>query len=118
MSAETTGEKQGKSGNRYKPGQSGNPRGRPKGSRHKLGENFISALQADFSEHGSEVIQAVRTKRPQDYLKIVASILPKEVNVNESALHQLSDDELSAMLYLLRSLLEAPLNNQCELPRH
>jgi len=28
----------------YKPGQSGNPNGRPKGSRNKLGEAFIAAL--------------------------------------------------------------------------
>ena len=31
--------------------------GRPKGSRNKLGEDFIAALAADFAEHGKCVIQ-------------------------------------------------------------
>ena len=49
-----------------KPGEVRNPKGRPKGSRNQLGEDFISALQADFKEHGTEVIAAVRADRPQD----------------------------------------------------
>jgi len=32
----------------WKPGESGNPRGRPRGARSKLGAAFIEALAADF----------------------------------------------------------------------
>ena len=53
-------------------------KGRPKGSRNKLGEDFLSALQQDFSEHGVAAITKVREDRPHEYLKVVASILPKE----------------------------------------
>ena len=45
------------------PGESGNPRGRPLGSRNKLSEKFILALHDDFEEHGSAVIQQVRQER-------------------------------------------------------
>jgi len=89
-------------GKPFKPGQSGNPNGRPKGSRNQLGEDFISALQADFKAHGTEVIAEVRETKPADYLKVVASILPKEVNVNKSALQELSDDELAGILDAVR----------------
>ena len=63
----------------YKPGQSGNPAGRPKGARSKLGESFIKELLADFEANGVEAIRTVRTKKPSDYVKVIASILPKEI---------------------------------------
>ena len=85
-----------------KPGEVRNPKGRPKGSRHKLGEDFVAALQADFMENGAATIEKVRDERPQDYLKVIASILPKEVNVNQSALQELSDDELANILDAVR----------------
>jgi Family of unknown function (DUF5681) len=79
--ADTTGGKQ-QIGRPFKPGQSGNPAGRPKGSRNKLSEAFIKALADDFSEHGVAVIQQVRSERPQDYLKIVAALQPKQVELD------------------------------------
>jgi Family of unknown function (DUF5681) len=51
-----TGEQQG----RWKPGQSGNPAGRPKGARNKLSEDFLNAFAQDFEQHGAAVIEKVR----------------------------------------------------------
>jgi hypothetical protein len=91
----------------FQPGQSGNPKGRAKGSRHKLGEAFLSALHDDFEKHGVEVIEKVRDERPHEYLKVVASILPKELNVTTNAVEELSDDELAAGIAALQSILAA-----------
>lgn len=80
-SAKTTAPQQ--RGKPFKPGQSGNPKGRPKGARHKLGTAFLEAMHADFNAHGVEVIGTVRTEKPDQYLKVVASILPKEIEASE-----------------------------------
>jgi hypothetical protein len=64
-------------------GQSGNPAGRPLGSKHKISEKFISALTADFEQHGETVISQVRADKPEQYLKIVADLVPKDFNIGQ-----------------------------------
>lgn len=92
---------------KWEPGKSANPAGRPKGSRNKLGEDFIAAVAADFEAHGPATIVKVREERPHEYLKVVAGILPKELNVRTSALEELSDDDLAAGIDALRSAFAA-----------
>lgn len=80
--------------------QEGNP-GRPKGSRNKLGEAFIAALYEDFTENGAEVIVDVRTTKPVQYLRVIASLLPKELTLNFGEDRELSDDELVERIRVL-----------------
>lgn len=68
--------------------------GRKKGSRNKLGEAFLTDMMQDWEEHGKSVIAAVRAEKPDQYLKVVASILPKDLNVNVNSLDEVTDDEL------------------------
>jgi hypothetical protein len=74
MSDETRDEK-----GRFQPGQSGNPRGRTKGARNKFTDAFLKAMLADFETHGVEAIQQVRENSPGTYLRVAASILPKQL---------------------------------------
>ena len=69
----------------FKPGQSGNPKGRPKGARNRLGTQFLEALEVDFNQYGSKAIALVREKRPEIYVRVVADLLPKEANINVEA---------------------------------
>ena len=81
----------------FKPG---NP-GRPKGSRNKFGEAFIQALADDFEKHGAEVIERVRIEKPEAYLKVIASLLPKDLNLNVSKCDHLTDEQLIVRLRVL-----------------
>lgn len=85
-------------------GQSGNPKGREKGSRNKLGEEFISSLQADFLEHGTLAIQTMRANDPGGYVRVIASILPKEVKVTTA--QELTDEQLDQRIRQLATALD------------
>jgi hypothetical protein len=74
---------------RFQKGNIGGP-GRPKGSRNKLGEDFISAICEDWTEHGAAVLKQVRQTSPSAYLRVVASIVPQHLAITE-------DDDLSTM---------------------
>ncbi len=91
-------------GRRFQPG---NP-GRPKGARNKLGEDFIHALHDDFQEGGVAAIQAVRKDRPHEYLKVIASLLPKELKVTTES--DLTDDQLDQRIRQLAAAISLELN--------
>jgi hypothetical protein len=76
---EDTGSKQALT--QFQKGVSGNPKGRPRGARSRLGERFIEALASDFEEHGEAVIERVRARDPVAYVKVISGILPREVVV-------------------------------------
>ena len=63
-------------------GQSGNPAGRPVGSRNKLTEDFINALAKDFAEFGEDAIALVREEKTDAYLNTIAKIIPKEIDLS------------------------------------
>lgn len=81
--------------------------GRPKGCRNKLGEAFLEDLLADWSTNGKAAIATVRADKPDAYLKVVASILPRELNVKVSDLDELTDDQLQRQLASIVTQLAA-----------
>ncbi len=89
----------------WKPGQSGNPAGRPRGSRNRLGDDFIKSLQEDFEVNGKQVIETVRLERPHEYLKVIASILPKQIELKEGTFDGITDEQLAAIVYAARSAI-------------
>lgn len=76
--------------------------GRPKGSRNRLGEAFVSDLEAHWLKNGPDAIDRVYANDPSTYLRVVANVLPKELNVTVSVLDTMSDDDLLVLLQGLR----------------
>jgi hypothetical protein len=72
--------------------------GRKPGSRNQLGEAFIADLYADWQANGVGTIVKVSEERPADYLKVIASILPKDMNLKVSPFENMTDAELNARL--------------------
>lgn len=60
--------------------------GRVKGSRNKLSMAFVEALSKAFDARGEEAIRIVIDERPQEFLKIIAAIVPKELEITDSRL--------------------------------
>lgn len=87
---ETTGDKRALT--QFKPGQSGNPGGRPKGSRNKLSEAFCSDLYALWNAKtdsgttgGVELLRAAAAKDPVSVVRVVAMLIPRDLNLNHEA---------------------------------
>lgn len=59
----------------------GDPRisrtGRPKGARHKVGDAFLKDLMKWHAKHGMKAIEQVGRKKPEELLRIMASLIPK-----------------------------------------
>lgn len=89
----------GDTATRFKPGTSGNPSGRKPGSRNKLTEAFISALALDFDAHGPVIIAKVRKQNPVAYLRLCASLVPKQIELApENPFSDLTDAELDVFI--------------------
>ena len=91
---------------RFKTGGKPGP-GRPLGSRNKLAENFLADLCVDWTKHGAAVISKVRNANPAVYLRIVASIVPRDLPMptRNNEFESLTDEELGAELIRAAGLL-------------
>ena len=99
-------------GHRFLPGNSGLP-GRPKGARNKLAEAMIEDLYADWKEHGIQAIREVRETRPANYLKIVAMVVSKCVDLSMdddmrgAAVEQFIEERRQQALLMIEKMREA-----------
>ena len=82
--------------------------GRPKGARAKLGEQFCQDVYAKWQEVGDRCIDEMIADKPGDFVKLVATMLPKEMNLNVTDNSEMSDEELHDRIRNLASQL-APL---------
>lgn len=90
---------------RFKPGQSGNPSGRPKGARSRLQEDFLKDVLQAWQDKGEAAIASMIQERPGDFVKMVAGLMPKEATLNINDHSEMTDDELAERVRSLATQL-------------
>ena len=89
-------------GNNYSNGAGG----RPLGSRNRLCKAMLEDLAADWREGGAAAVKMMRIENPSGYVKVMASILPKEL-LFENTATELDDDQLAELIGHIREQLVA-----------
>jgi hypothetical protein len=89
-----------------KPGEIRNPGGKPVGSRNRLQGDFMRKMADDFEKHGKKAIETMREEKPAEYIRAIASLMPKELEISHP-LDDLSDEQLNAAVIAARAILAA-----------
>ena len=92
---------------RFKPGVSPNPGGKPIGARNRLQGDFLRVLVDDFEKHGRQAIEKARKDDPLGYVRVIAALMPKELETRQSPYADVTDEELEAGIAAMRAILDA-----------
>jgi hypothetical protein len=81
-------------------------RAKQKGARDRLSAALLTKFADGFEQHGEGVIAKVRENEPATYLRIAATIIPKELEMAAGPIDGLSDDEVDRALAYVREHIQ------------
>lgn len=81
--------------------------GRRQGARNRISTALLVAFADDFEKFGEETVRITRIEKPVEYLRIAASLLPREFEITDNRLGELSDEELDEVIEYARQRLAA-----------
>jgi len=73
--------------------------------RNRLAKKLLTTLEKDFNEHGEAAVAELRETDPGAYLRVVASLIPREVHVTVDPIDELTDDDLDRYIRQLANNL-------------
>ena len=79
--------------------------GRPAAVRNKFSNAFLTDFLADWQANGAAAIKTVRMRDPSTYLRVAASILPKELMVDAVMTTGMTAEERIEMIAALKQHL-------------
>ena len=80
--------------------------GRPAGLRDRITSALLTELANDFEKHGAKAVVAVRETDPTGYLRVMAGLLPKEIELKRP-LEGVTDDKLAEAIDMLADVIRA-----------
>src|SRR5262249_44753529 len=90
----------------FKQGVSGNPHGNRHRTRHLLNQEFMQALLLNFRHEGKKAIEKVARNQPAVYVKILALLVPREMQVEHTnSIKQMTDEQLERGIELIEEML-------------
>src|SRR5215813_11476982 len=83
--------------------------GRPLGIRNKVSKRFLEDVYEAWQKHGPEVLDYLGKRKPVEFARLVAGVLPKELIFENVALDGQSTEELDAIILTIKQhLLSKP----------
>jgi hypothetical protein len=91
-------------------GEGGHVGGRPRGSRNRLFAQVFEDVLQHWNQpvpgrnisQGMAALEVMRKERPSEYVKVVVSLLPREVLLSDSTVADLNDEQIDTLLMTLR----------------
>jgi hypothetical protein len=97
-------------GRPFKPGQSGNPKGRPVGSRVKLEEVMLADMVEAWKLYGKDALRITAEKEPAKFVQAHIAALPKQTqNTRIHKLELMTDKELAELLEATDAQIEGAM---------
>ena len=92
----------------WEPGESGNPAGRPRGSRNKFNEAFLADFIDAWQRTGREALTRVAAETPGVFVRVAASLLPRHFKM-EHGFEDMTDEQLEKYIDRLNEAIAAEL---------
>ena len=91
----------------WKPGQSGNPSGRPVGSRQVFSAGFLKDLAEVWAEHGRQTMIKTAKDQPTTFFAVCARLIPSDVKLTVEQTYSGLDPADYAILRAIKESLPA-----------